>query len=205
MKRSLQEIVELVVFALVALLVLTGVLWFTGWLVGLLGMVFIWAAGLLWSLLRWLVPIAIIIAAVYALVRLLQRQSQRAAAPSVTSANPDAATTGDAAPAPAAAPVTTIDASGEPVDPAADIAASTPAGDPASSAAAVDASGEPVPTVDAEPVTEAPADVATGNVPESGEPVATVDAELVEDKPADGQDGEGEAAKDETQEKEKKD
>jgi len=63
MKRSLQEIVELVVFGLIALLVGTGVLWLLGWLIGLVGSLFMWVAGILWLLLRWIIPVVVIIAA----------------------------------------------------------------------------------------------------------------------------------------------
>lgn len=79
MKRSLQEIVELVVFGLIALLVGTGVLWLLGWIIGLVGSLFMWIAGILWLLLRWIIPVVVIIAAVYALFRLLQRQSKKRA------------------------------------------------------------------------------------------------------------------------------
>lgn len=77
MKRSVQEIVELLVFALIALLVGTGLVWLVGWLMSLVGFVFQWLAGLVWSLLRFAVPVAIVAAAVYALVKLLQRQESR--------------------------------------------------------------------------------------------------------------------------------
>ena len=79
MKRSIQEIIELVVFALIAVLIGTGVLWLVGWLIGLVGMLFMWVAGLLWWLLIRVIPVVVIIAAVYALFRLLQRRSQERA------------------------------------------------------------------------------------------------------------------------------
>lgn len=76
MKRSMQEIVELVVFGLIALLVGTGVLWLLGWLIGLVGSLFMWLAGILWLLLRYIIPVVVIIAAVYALFRLIQRRNK---------------------------------------------------------------------------------------------------------------------------------
>lgn len=74
MKRSIQEIIELLVFGLIALLVGTGLLWVVGWAFGGVGYVLKLLAGLIWSLLRFVVPIAVVGAAVYALVRLLQGQ-----------------------------------------------------------------------------------------------------------------------------------
>src|SRR5690606_5044328 len=58
MKRSLQEVVELVVFGLIALLIGTGLLWLVGWILSLGGIVLKAIAGLLWLLLRFVVPVA---------------------------------------------------------------------------------------------------------------------------------------------------
>ena len=74
MKRSIQEIIELLVFGLIAVLIGTGLLWVVGWVIGGLGALFKLIAALIWSLLRFVVPIAVVGAAVYALVRLLQGQ-----------------------------------------------------------------------------------------------------------------------------------
>lgn len=93
----MQEIIELVVFGLIALLLGTGLLWVLGWLMGLAGIVFKFAAGFLWSLLRFIVPIVIIGGVAYALVRFFQNQSSR---PPATTAPPTAPVP---APAPAAA------------------------------------------------------------------------------------------------------
>ena len=79
MKRSVQEVVELVVFALIALLVGTGVVWLVGWILGLTGTLLTWLAGLVWSLLRFLVPIALVAGAVYLLVRLMNRSASKVA------------------------------------------------------------------------------------------------------------------------------
>ncbi len=78
MKRSAQEIVELVVFGLIALLLGTGVLWLLGWVFGAVGTVFIWLAGLIWALLRFIVPVALIAALVVLVVRLVRANEQRA-------------------------------------------------------------------------------------------------------------------------------
>jgi uncharacterized membrane protein len=78
MKRSVQEIVELLVFGLIALLIGTALLWLVGWVFDLLGVLLKFFAGLIWSLLRFIVPVAIVAAIVYALVRLFQHQRERA-------------------------------------------------------------------------------------------------------------------------------
>jgi hypothetical protein len=72
MQRTPQEIVELAVFALIALLLGTGVLWLIGSLFGLLGSLLGWLAGLLWGLLSFLVPIALIAGATVLLIRWAQ-------------------------------------------------------------------------------------------------------------------------------------
>jgi uncharacterized membrane protein len=77
MKRSVQEIVELLVFGLIALLIGTGLLWLAGWVFDLLGVLLKFFAGLIWSLLRFIVPVAVVAAIVYALVRLFQQQRER--------------------------------------------------------------------------------------------------------------------------------
>ncbi|MDZ7705639.1 MAG: hypothetical protein U5L04_14285 [Trueperaceae bacterium] len=81
MKRSLQEIIELVAFGLIALLIATGIIWVVGWLLGLVGVLFQIIAGFLWAILRYLIPIAIIAAAVYFLVKLIQNRNKQPAAP----------------------------------------------------------------------------------------------------------------------------
>jgi len=101
MKRSLQEVVELVVFGLIALLVGTGLLWLLGWLLSLGGLLFKAIAGLLWLLLRYIVPVAIVAGLVYFLVKALQ-DKQPAPAAAGGSATPPPA---PPVPAPAAPPV----------------------------------------------------------------------------------------------------
>lgn len=83
MKRSLQEVVELVVFGLVALLVGTGLLWVVGWVLSLGGLLLKAIAGLLWLLLRFVVPVAIVAGLVYFVVKSLSnRATHEANAPS---------------------------------------------------------------------------------------------------------------------------
>ena len=71
MKRSLQEVIELVVFGLIALLIGTGILWLAGWLLGFVSVVFTFVAGLIWTLLRFIIPIAIVAGVLFFLYRLV--------------------------------------------------------------------------------------------------------------------------------------
>ncbi|MBS3968087.1 MAG: hypothetical protein KGZ60_12590 [Truepera sp.] len=92
MNRSLQELIELTVFGLIALLVGVGVLWLVGWLLGLFSVLLTWLAGLIWSLLKFIIPIAIIAGAVYFLVRLAQQPKPAPATPVVPFAAPPSPT-----------------------------------------------------------------------------------------------------------------
>jgi hypothetical protein len=109
MKRSLQEVVELVVFGLIALLIGTGVLWLGGWVLGWVGLLLKFLAGLIWWLLRFIVPVAIVAGLIYFLVRVLQGdRSSRPATPAPASApGPTPAAPPAADPAPPAAASTT--------------------------------------------------------------------------------------------------
>lgn len=104
MKRSLQEVVELVVFGLVALLVGTGLLWLVGWLLSLGGLLLKAVAGLLWLLLRFVVPVALVAGLVYFLVKALQGRSDTAPVAATPAAPAAPATTGAVAPEAAVAP-----------------------------------------------------------------------------------------------------
>ena len=77
MKRSLQEIAELVVFGLIALLVGTALIWLLGGLFNVLGSVFFWLSGLLWTLLKFIIPIALVLGVVFFLVRLVVNPRQK--------------------------------------------------------------------------------------------------------------------------------
>src|SRR5690554_2145900 len=81
MKRSIQEIVELVVFGLVALLIGTGLLWVGGWALDGLGWLLKFIAGLLWMLLRYIIPVVIAAGLIYWLVRFLMSRNSGAAVP----------------------------------------------------------------------------------------------------------------------------
>lgn len=102
MKRSLQEVAELVVFGLIALLIGTGLLWLGGWALSLVGLLLKSLAGLLWLLLRYIVPVAIVAGLVYFLVRAAQgRQPEVAGAPGGASAPGTATAPAAAVPPPA--------------------------------------------------------------------------------------------------------
>ena len=147
MKRSLQEYVELVVFGLVALLVGTGLLWLTGWALSLGGVALRWVAGLLWTLLRFIVPVAIAGGLVYFLVKAAQdRQPRPAAAGTPVSAPPPpapapATSGGDVTPA---TPPSTVSDSSAPGPAAA-------AGDPSATAAPGSAADDASAASQAEP------------------------------------------------------
>lgn len=126
MKRSLQEVIELVVFGLIALLLGTGLLWLAGAAFGLVGTVLGWLAGLVWALLRFLVPVALVAALAVFLVRAAQGRSAVAQAPT-----------------PAPTPVPTVDA--VPPSPPV-VAATTPTREPGT---------DPAPTADAAPAADA--------------------------------------------------
>jgi len=141
MRRSLQEVVELVVFGLVALLIGTGLLWLVGWILSLGGLLLKAIAGLLWLLLRFVVPVAIVAGLVYFIVKALQdRESGKAgvapassgqSAASTTAGSTAATTARSKAPA-TGAPVAGTAAAGTPA-PAAPVA--TPPVDSTSAAA----------------------------------------------------------------------
>jgi hypothetical protein len=76
MGRSLKEIVELVVFGLIALLLVTGLVWLIGWVLGLAGLALKFFAGVIWSLLRFVIPIAVVAGLVYAVVRFFMNRNK---------------------------------------------------------------------------------------------------------------------------------
>jgi len=182
MKRTPQEIVELVVFGLIALLIGTGVLWLLGAVFGLVGTVLGWLAALLWGLLAFLVPVALVAGAIVLVVRWAQGRP--------LPGSPDRPVPA-AAPAPTAAGAATA-ATAAPAAPAAAAAAAAPAA-PAAAAAAV----EPVPpTADASLDRERAADATAEGMPPApagtppvvaGAPTDGIDAsETAENTPPDG-------------------
>ncbi|MGL4610813.1 MAG: hypothetical protein ACRCYY_14225 [Trueperaceae bacterium] len=76
MKRSLQEVIELVVFGLIALLIGTGLLWLVGWLLGIVSVVFIAIAGWIWQLLRFIIPVALVAGVVFFLYRVITKRNK---------------------------------------------------------------------------------------------------------------------------------
>lgn len=146
MKRSLQEYVELVVFGLVALLVGTGLLWLVGWVLSIGGVALKWVAGLLWTLLRFIVPVAIAGGLVYFLVKAAQDRQPKPATATAGAGTPAAPSTSYAATSPqgpaAAAASGPATASG----PSADAVVTSPVTPPADEAATTtQGSGTPVP------------------------------------------------------------
>ncbi|MDT3681434.1 MAG: hypothetical protein ROY82_02995 [Truepera sp.] len=163
MRRSLQEVVELVVFGLVALLIGTGLLWLVGWILSLGGLLLKAIAGLLWLLLRFVVPVAIVAGLVYFIVKALQdRESGKAGAAPASSAQ--SATSAAPAKAPAPAPVTGAAMAGT-----AAAGTSAPATPVATPPAASPASTEPAAAVDdeAERPSAAAPDASESEAPEA--------------------------------------
>lgn len=78
MKRSVQEIIELVVFGLIALVVGMLVIWGVGWVFTFLGWLFRIVGAFLWTILKFVIPIAIVAGVVYLLVRLITRRNRGA-------------------------------------------------------------------------------------------------------------------------------
>jgi hypothetical protein len=78
MKRSLQEVVELVVFGLIALLIGTGLLWLVGWLLGIVSVVFTAIAGWVWQLLRFIIPVALAAGVIYFIYRVITGRNKPA-------------------------------------------------------------------------------------------------------------------------------
>lgn len=92
-------------FGLVALLIGTGLLWLVGWILSLGGLLLKAIAGLLWLLLRFVVPVAIVAGLVYFIVKALQdRESGKAQVTPAGGGRPAASTT--ATTAPSSAPMT---------------------------------------------------------------------------------------------------
>lgn len=125
MKRSFQEIIELIIFGLIALVVATLLLWLGGWLLGGVGVILKFLAGLLWGILKFVLPIAIVAGVVYFLVRLVAKPRNKPVETTATTdsdaAGADGKTTaieeGDAATMPATrgdeAEAVSVDASEE--------------------------------------------------------------------------------------------
>ncbi|MBI5811415.1 MAG: hypothetical protein HZB27_01990 [Meiothermus silvanus] len=72
-ERSLQDILEWIVLGLLIAVAALVVLWVGGWVFRFLGSVLLAISGIIWVLLKFAVPALIIAAAIYFLVRYLQR------------------------------------------------------------------------------------------------------------------------------------
>ena len=77
MKRSVQEVLELVVIGLVALIVGMLLLWGAGWVFTFLGWLLRLVGSFIWLLLRFIIPIAIVAGIVYLIVRLVTNQQKK--------------------------------------------------------------------------------------------------------------------------------
>ena len=114
MKRSVQEILELIVFGLIAIIVGMLLLWGAGWVFTWLGLLLRYIGGFIWLILKYVIPVAIVALVVYFLVKLVMNQQSKPAA-----ASSDASATPAVQPATPAAtdapPPTTVD-NAEPVD-----------------------------------------------------------------------------------------
>lgn len=157
MKRSVREIIELAVFGLIALLIGTGLLWVAGWILAGLGWLMQIVAGLLWSLLRFIVPVAILAGLVYLLVRWVQQSVRNRKPPQVEGVPAEAPPSGPGPAVPAAAG--TVDSW------------HTPASVEASAAAAV------TETV-TEPAADLQADIVTLEADTGGMPVSTTEPQV---------------------------
>ena len=87
MKRSLQEIIELVVFGLIALVVGMLAIWGVGWVFTFLGWLFRIVGAFLWTILKFVIPIAIVAGVVYLLVKLITRRNREDGAASTSGAS----------------------------------------------------------------------------------------------------------------------
>lgn len=199
MKRSVQEIVELVVFGIIALLVGTGLLWVAGWIMQGLGWVFQFVAGLLWTLLKYVVPVVIAAALVYWLVRfLMQRSASRsevvpaatggagvAVAPGAESVEADAADTWDSfaqdTPPDTAASMDDAGAAPPAADTALEIAAAENAVDSVEEALALEEAVEEMVAADDAEVVAADIAATTEADTPVAEEVATVEAEITDE------------------------
>jgi uncharacterized membrane protein len=72
-ERSLQDILEWVVLGLLIAVAALVLLWVGGWLFTFLGGILKWLAGFVWAVLRVLVPVLVVAAVVYLIVRFVQK------------------------------------------------------------------------------------------------------------------------------------
>ncbi len=91
MKRSAQEILELAVFALIALVVGVLLVWGVGWVFTGVGWLLRLIASFVWSLLRFIIPIAIVAGVIYLVVKLLSspRKARESTSTASTTTTPN--------------------------------------------------------------------------------------------------------------------
>lgn len=96
MKRSIQEYVELAIFGLIAAFLATAFIWLAGWGVTGLGHLLRLLANLLWWVLKFILPVALVLIAGYIIYRIIvsRGNNQPQSAPAtVVSGNSNATST----------------------------------------------------------------------------------------------------------------
>ena len=93
MKRSVQEVIELIVFGLIALVLVMLLLWGVGYVFTFIGYLLKLLGGFFWSILKFVLPVAIVALLVYFLVRLVMKQSSKPAKVEVAGAEAGTSTT----------------------------------------------------------------------------------------------------------------
>lgn len=99
MKRSIQEYVELAIFGLIAAFLATAFIWLAGWGVTGLGHLLRLLANLLWWVLKFILPVALVLIAGYIIYRIIvsRGNNQPQSAPAtVVSGNSNATSTTEA-------------------------------------------------------------------------------------------------------------
>lgn len=81
MDRTLRDILEWVVLGLLVVVGLLLVLWVGGWVFTFLGRVLLALSGLIWVLLKYLIPVLIVAGIGYGVFYLLQGRSAQAPGP----------------------------------------------------------------------------------------------------------------------------
>ncbi len=72
MNRSPREMFELAAVAVVGLVAVAFVVWLVGWILGLAGTILTALANLLWALFRFVLPVALVVGAVWLGARYLR-------------------------------------------------------------------------------------------------------------------------------------
>ncbi|MFN4070121.1 MAG: hypothetical protein ACK4HT_00945 [Thermus caldifontis] len=75
MERTLRDVLEWVVLGLLVVVGVLLALWVGGWVFSFLGRVLLALSGLIWELLKFAIPLLILVAIGYGVVYLLQRRT----------------------------------------------------------------------------------------------------------------------------------